>query len=267
MVDLYKNFDKPLTHQQLFNWHKMLTNGRRDLTDIGTYRTHEDPMQVVSGRLDRPTVHFEAPPSHEIQKEMEQFVLWFNTMYSKTKHNVLPIAKAGITHLYFVCIHPFEDGNGRIARALTEKSVAQSIGQPALISLSKTIETNKKAYYNALENNNKELDITDWLLYFGQTILEAQEDTLKLIDFLIEKAKFFDRFNSLMNERQLKVVTRIFDAGHQGFDGGLSADNYTKIAKTSASTATRDLKDMLDKKMFIKTGELKGTRYWLNLKS
>lgn len=262
MVDLYKNFDTPLSHEQLFNWHKMLTNGRRDLKDIGKYRTHEDPMQVVSGRLDRPTIHFEAPPSHHVPKEMEQFVLWFN----KSEYNVLPITKAGITHLYFVCIHPFEDGNGRIARALTEKSVAQSVGQPALISLSKTIEANKKAYYGALENNNKDLDITDWLLYFGQTILDAQEDTLKLIDFLIEKAKFFDRFNTTMNERQLKVVTRIFDAGHQGFDGGLSADNYTKIAKTSASTATRDLKDMLDKKMFIKTGELKGTRYWLNLK-
>src|SRR5690606_18639633 len=137
-----------------------------------------------------------------------------------------------------------------IARALTEKSVAQSVGQPALISLSKTIESNKKAYYNALENNNKGLDITDWLLYFGQTILDAQNDTLKLIDFLIEKAKFFDRFNTLMNERQLKVVTRIFNAGHQGFEGGLSADNYTKIAKTSASTATRDLKDMVDKNIF-----------------
>lgn len=262
MVDLYKNFDKPLTHEQLFNWHKMLTNGRRDLTDIGIYRTHEDPMQVVSGRLDRPTIHFEAPASRDVPKEMEQFVLWFN----KSENNVLPIAKAGITHLYFVCIHPFEDGNGRIARALTEKCVAQSVGQPALISLSKTIEANKKAYYNALENNNKELDITDWLLYFGQTILDAQEDTLKLIDFLIDKAKFFDRFNSLMNERQLKVVTRIFNAGHQGFDGGLSADNYAKIAKTSASTATRDLKNMLDKNMCFKTGELKGTRYWLNLK-
>ena len=265
MVDLYKNFNTPLSHQQLFDWHKMLTNGRRDLTDIGTYRTHEDPMQVVSGRLDKPTIHFEAPPSHHMHKEMEQFVIWFNTMHSKTEHNVLPIVKAGITHLYFVCIHPFEDGNGRIARALTEKSVAQSVGQPALISLSKTIESNKKAYYNALENNNKGLDITDWLLYFGQTILDAQNDTLKLIDFLIEKAKFFDRFNTLMNERQLKVVTRIFNAGHQGFEGGLSAENYTRITKTSASTATRDLKDMVDKKMLLKTGELKSTRYWLNI--
>ncbi|NRD19522.1 Fic family protein [Winogradskyella eckloniae] len=265
MVDLYQNFSKQLSHKDLFNWHKMLTNGRRDLNDIGKYRTHEDPMQVVSGRLDQPTVHFEAPPSSNMHKEMEQFIHKFNTTYVKSEGNVLPIAKAGITHLYFVCIHPFEDGNGRIARALAEKSIAQSVGQPTLISLSKTIESNKKAYYNALANNNKDLDITDWLIYFGQTILDAQEDTLKLIDFLIKKAKFFDRFNKIMNDRQLKVVTRIFNAGHQGFHGGLSASNYTKIAKTSASTATRDLKDMLDKNIFIKTGELKGTRYWLNL--
>ncbi len=267
MVDLYKNFNKQLTHQDLFNWHKMLTNGRRDLTDIGKYRTHKDPMQVVSGRLDKPTVHFEAPPSHKMQQEMERLKSWFNNIHSTTENDVLPLAKAGMTHLYFLCIHPFEDGNGRIARALSEKSIAQSIGQPALISLSKTIEGNKKTYFNALESNNKILDITNWLLYFGQTILDAQEDTLKLIDFIIEKAKFFDRYNAIINERQLKVVTRIFDAGHQGFDGGLSADNYTKIAKTSASTATRDLKDMIDKKIVIKTGKLKGTRYWLNLKN
>ncbi|WP_034061493.1 Fic family protein [Lacinutrix jangbogonensis] len=267
MVDLYKNHNKQLSHKQLYNWHKMLTNGRRDLNDIGKYRTHEDPMQVVSGRLDKPTIHFEAPASQNMQQEMAQFITWFNTLHSKTEYNVLPLVKASITHLYFVSIHPFEDGNGRIARALAEKSVAQSVGQPALISLSKTIEANKKAYYNALENNNKHADITDWILYFGQTILDAQEDTLKLIDFVIEKAKFFDRFTQVMNERQLKVVTRFFNAGHQGFDGGLSAENYTRIAKTSASTATRDLKDMVDKKMVIKTGELKGTRYWLNLKS
>ncbi len=266
MVDLYRNYHSPLAHKQLFNWHKMLTNGRRDLADIGVYRTHEDAMQVVSGRLDRPTVHFEAPPSHKMQHEMEQFISWFNTMHSKTEKSILPIAKAGIAHLYFVSIHPFEDGNGRIARAIAEKSISQSLGQPALISLSKTIEANKKAYYESLENNNKTCNITDWLLYFGQTILDAQVETLKLIDFLIEKAKFFDRFNALMNERQLKIVKRLFDSGHQGFEGGLSAENYTRIAKTSASTATRDLKDMVGKKMLFKTGELKSTRYWLKLK-
>ncbi len=155
--------------------------------------------------------------------------------------------------------------NGRIARAIVEKSISLSIGQPALISLSKTIESNKKSYYNSLENNNKTIDITDWLLYFGQTILDAQADTLSLIDFLIEKAKFYDRYKTLMNERQLKVTERLITPGPQGFKGGLSAENYTKITKTSAYTATRDLKDMVDKKMLTKTGELKSTRYYLNI--
>ncbi|MGE5943569.1 MAG: Fic family protein [Flavobacteriales bacterium] len=265
MVDLYRNYHETLTHEQLFNWHKMLTNGRRDLTDVGKYRTHGDAMQVVSGRLDKPTVHFEAPPSNKMEHEMEQFISWFNNTHSQEEKSISPLAKAGIAHLYFVSIHPFEDGNGRIARAIAVKSISKSIGQPALISLSKTIEANKKAYYNSLENNNKSCDITDWLLYFGQTLLDAQEETLKIIDFLIEKAKFFDRYMALMNKRQLKVVKRLFDSGHQGFEGGLSAENYIKIAKTSASTATRDLKDMADKKMLVKKGVLKSTRYYLNV--
>ena len=267
MVDLYQNYEKPLSHDQLFEWHKMITNGRRDLTDIGRYRTHEEPMQVVSGRLDKPTIHFEAPPSKQMQSEMNQFVNWFNKVHSGSKAlDISPLAKAGLVHLYFVCIHPFEDGNGRIARALAEKSIALSTKRPTLISLSHTIEANKKDYYNGLENNNKTLEITDWLVYFGQTILDAQDDTLKRIDFLIEKTKFFDRFSKKLNDRQLKVVIRLFEAGHTGFLGGLSADNYTKIAKTSSSTATRDLADLVEKKILKKTGELKGTRYWLNIK-
>lgn len=263
MVNLYHHYDTPLTHEQLFRWHKMITNGRRDLTYIGRYRSHEEPMQVVSGRLDRPTVHFEAPPSNTIPKEMEKFVVWFND--SHQKNDLLPLARVGLAHLYFVCIHPFEDGNGRIARALAEKSLGMSIGQPALISLSKTIEAKRKAYYDTLEANNKYLEVTDWLQYFGRTILQAQKDTLQTIDFIIEKAKFYDRFTPEMNQRQEKVVKRLFDAGPKGFTGGLSADNYTKIARTSASTATRDLGDMVEKGMLTKTGELKGTRYWLNI--
>lgn len=268
MVDLYLNHNKPLTHDQLFQWHEMITNGRRDLSNIGCYRTHEDPMQVVSGRLDKPNVHFEAPPSKQVPKEMEQFVTWFNTVHSESKKSdILPLAKAGIAHLYFVSIHPFEDGNGRIGRAIAEKSIALSIKQPSLISLSVMIEANKKDYYGSLENSNTTLEITDWLCYFGQTILEAQKDTLKRIDFLIEKTKFFDRFSSQINERQIKVIKRLFDAGHKGFKGGLSADNYKKIAKTSASTATRDLQDLTEKQIFVKTGTLKSTRYSLNIKN
>ena len=265
MVDLYLHFDQPLKHTTLFEWHKMITNGRRDLTDIGCYRTHENPMQVVSGRLDRPHVHFEAPPSKNMPDEMEVFIHWFYTIHNdKDPSNILPLTKAGLTHLYFVSIHPFEDGNGRIARALAEKSIALSINQPSLISLSHTIQNNKKAYYTSLENNNKTLEITDWLVYFGQTIIDAQEDTLQQIEFLIEKTKFFDHFSSQFNERQLKVINRIFKAGHTGFTGGLSANNYQKIAKTSTSTATRDLADLVQKNILIKTGTLKSTRYSLN---
>lgn len=268
MVDLYLNYNKPLTHNQLFQWHEMITNGRRDLTDIGCYRTHEDPMQVVSGRLDKPNVHFEAPPSKQIPKEMEQFITWFNAIHGENeKLNISPLAKAGMAHLYFVSIHPFEDGNGRIGRAIAEKSIALSTKQPSLISLSHMIEANKKNYYSSLENSNTTLEITKWLIYFGQTILDAQKDTLKRIDFLIEKTKFFDRFSSQINERQLKVVQRLFEAGYTGFKGGLSADNYKKIAKTSASTATRDLQDLIEKQILVKTGTLKSTRYSLNIKT
>uniref|UniRef100_UPI003216DE90 Fic family protein n=1 Tax=uncultured Draconibacterium sp. TaxID=1573823 RepID=UPI003216DE90 len=266
MVDLYLNYDKTLTHEQLFSWHKMITNGRRDIKDIGCYRTHEDPMQVVSGRLDLPKVHFEAPPSKIVPDEMEKFVSWFNQMHQKdVNQKLLPLAKAGIAHLYFVSIHPFEDGNGRIGRAIAEKSIAQSTLRPSLISLSSTIDANKKSYYAFLEKSNTTLEITDWLVYFSKTILEAQEHTLKRIDFLIEKTRFFDRFSFQLNERQLKVVKRLFDAGHKGFKGGLSANNYQTIAKTSASTATRDLQDLINKQILIKTGTLKSTRYFLNI--
>lgn len=266
MVDLYLNYNKTLSHDQLFEWHKMITNGRRDLKSIGQYRTHEAPMQIVSGVLGKEKIHFEAPPSKQLPEEMEQFIEWFNTTHNiQNELEILPLAKAGIAHLYFESIHPFEDGNGRIGRAISEKSIALSIEQPTLISLSHTIESNKKIYYKLLEQHNTTLEITDWLLYFGQTILNAQQDTLKRIDFLIEKTKFFDQHSHQMNSRQLKVIKRLFAAGHNGFKGGLSAQNYTSIAKTSASTATRDLKDLVEKQILIKKGALKATRYSLNI--
>jgi Fic family protein len=266
MVDLYLNYNKPLTHEQLFSWHEMISNGRRDLKDIGCYRTHEDPMQVVSGRLDLPKIHFEAPPSKIVPDEMEKFISWFKQIHQNdSNQKLLPLAKAGIAHIYFVSIHPFEDGNGRIGRAIAEKSIAQSTLRPSLISLSSTINANKKSYYTLLEKSNTTLEITDWLLYFSKTILDAQDHTLKRIDFLIEKIRFFDRFSSQLNDRQLKVVKRLFDTGHKGFKGGLSANNYQAIAKSSASTVTRDLQDLINKKILFKTGTLKSTRYFLNI--
>lgn len=260
MVELYKSFDSPLSHEQLSGWHQMLMNGRRDLDDIGKYRSHEDPMQIVSGRIAQPTIHFEAPPSRIVPDEMEAFITWFNN-----STELRPLTRAGIAHLYFESIHPFEDGNGRLGRAISEKSLSQSLNRPTLLAISYVIDSNKKAYYNALQSNSDKLEITDWLLYFCKMVLEAQDYTQSMIEFLIEKGKHYNRFHKLLNERQQKVVGRIFKEGVNGFIGGLSADNYIKISGTTASTATRDLQKMVELGAMIKTGQRKGTRYYLNI--
>jgi len=162
-------------------------------------------------------------------------------------------------------IHPFEDGNGRIARAISEKALSEDAGQASLISLSTVIEAEKKDYYASLEAHNHTCELTDWLIYFSRTILDAQSRTLEIVEFLIEKTKFYDRYQPMMNERQRKVVSRLFSAGPTGFVGGLSAKNYMTISKTSSSTATRDLQGLVSKGILKMTGERKGTRYWLNL--
>ena len=267
MVSLYKTYEKPLTHEMMFEWHKMLTLGRRDLIDIGDYRTHEDPMQVVSGSINKPKVHFEAPPSGRVPKEMDGFVNWFNRMSVSKEANLYPLVFSGIAHIYFESIHPFEDGNGRIGRALSIKALSQQIGKPVLLAFSKVIQQNKKDYYDALNKNSFDLDINPWLEYYAQTVLQAQEYTQQLIDFLIEKAKFYVRYNAQLNARQKKVMERIFREGPEGFKGGLSAANYIRIAQTTASTATRDLQSLVEIGALKRIGERKATRYYLGWES
>lgn len=265
MVDLYRSFSEPLTHEKLFCWHKMVTTGRHDLYDIGQYRTHEEPMQIVSGYIHNPKIHFEAPPSSKMPSEMDQFIKWFNQTSPSGEFPLPALTRAGISHLYFVCIHPFEDGNGRIGRAIIEKVLAQSFGSPTLIALSYIIEKNKKNYYSALEMANKNNEITPWLLYFSKMILEAQDYTQKYIEFLIKKTKLYDRVRGKLNERQEKVLARIFREGPEGFKGGLSAENYIRITQTSRATATRDLQELVILKVLTRTGERKITRYNLSL--
>ncbi len=263
MVDLYRSFAEPLSHTKLFSWYEMVIKGRKDLNYIGLYRIHEEPMQVVSGYIHDPKVHFEAPPSSKIKGEMDQFIKWFNQT-SPSGNSPLPaLSRAGIAHLYFVCIHPFEDGNGRIGRAIVEKILAQTFEQPTLIAFSHLIEKNKKAYYEALEMSNKDNDVTTWLLYFGRLILDAQHYTHRYVDFLIEKTKLYDRVRGNLNERQEKVLARVFREGPEGFKGGLSAENYIRITQTSRATATRDLQDLVTLKVLSKVGEKKSTRYTL----
>ncbi|MBV1889141.1 MAG: DUF4172 domain-containing protein, partial [Proteobacteria bacterium] len=210
MIDLHHHFNKPLSHDILYSWHLMLMNGRRDLNAVGRYRTHEEPMQVVSGYIHKRNIHFEAPPSTTMDSEMGAFIDWFNAT-SPTGDQPLPaLTRASIAHLYFVSIHPFEDGNGRIGRALVEKILAQHLEQPTLIALSQVIQDGKKNYYDALEKQNKHNAIDEWINYFSGVLLQAQAYTLKEMEFLIKKTRFFDRFKDKLNARQQKVVARMF---------------------------------------------------------
>jgi len=265
MLDLYHNFGRPLTDKTMFAWHAMLFEGDREIKVIGGYRKHADAMQVVSGPVHKRTVHFEAPPSVRIPSEMKRFIGWFNETAPGGKTPLPALERATLVHLYFVCIHPFEDGNGRIARALAEKSLAQNLGQPSLIALAYTIERKRKDYYAALERNNKDLTINGWVKYFASTILDAQINTMKRVDFYVAKAKFYERFRDQLNDRQAKAIARVFREGMDGFKGGLSAENYISITKTSRATATRDLQDLVQKSVLTKTGELRHTRYHLTM--
>jgi Fic family protein len=262
LVDLYKSYEDDISESRLFSWHAMTMNGRTDLEIVGAYRTHKDPMQIVSGRLDRPKVFYEAPPSSQVPSEMTAFIQWYN----KSLNQHMPsIIHAGIAHLYFELIHPFEDGNGRIGRAIAEKSLAMGAQQPLITSLSRVIELDKKAYYLALEKANGSLDITDWLIYFSGMVLQAQKYVRELISFIIAKVKFFQNFEEKLNERQKKVALRLFKAGVDGFQGGLSAENYIRITQASRATATRDLTQLVQIGALNKKGTLRHTRYFLNL--
>ena len=265
MVDLYRTFASPLSGKAMFRWHEMLMSNEPSLEAVGGYRRHADPMQVVSGPLHRRTVHFEAPPSDCVPAEMKAFVAWFNDTAPSGKRPLPGLTRAGIAHLYFVSIHPFEDGNGRIARAIAEKALAQSLGQPSLIALAYTIERKQKDYYSALERNNKDNEIADWLGYFARTVLEAQATTIARMDFYLAKARFYERLRGQFNERQEKAIARMFREGVDGFKGGLRAENYIVITRASRATATRDLQELVAKGALTRTGELRYTRYHLNL--
>lgn len=261
MVDVHRSWDEPLSRDMLFQWHRMLTNGRRDLKTVGSYRTHAEPMQVVSGAIHAPKVHFEAPPSTAVPAEMSRFIDWFNRTSPANSERLPALTRAGIAHLYFICIHPFEDGNGRIGRALVEKSLAQSLGRPTLTAMAATVLAKRKTYYAALEANNKHQEITAWLTWFAATAIEAQRRSITLTDFLVDKTRFLDRLRDQLNERQKKALLRMLREGPEGFEGGLSAGKYAGMTGASPATATRDLADLVAKQALLRSGEQRHTRY------
>ena len=223
LVACYHDFADDLTDQKLFGWQQLVCRGRRDLESVGVYRTHPNPMQVISGPLQKPKIHFEAPPSQNVPEEMARFLEWYRITKLGGRTALPALTRAGLAHLYFVSIHPFEDGNGRLARALSEVALAQALGAPSLIALSNQIEKNRRAYYLALENNNKAMDVTEWLLWFGKIVLAAQAHTTATIEHLIFKTQLFDRLRGQLNDRQEKVLFRLVKAGPEGFNSWLSA--------------------------------------------
>jgi len=265
MVDLYRSFSEPLSKEMLFRWHEMILSGSRDLKDVGRFRTGTEPMQIVSGRIDAPRVHFEAPPSSGVTSEMKQFLEWFARTRKDGEQPLSALTRAAIAHLYFESVHPFEDGNGRIGRAIAEKSLAESLGQPTLITLAATILLQRKAYYEALEAANKHNEITNWVAWFAGITIEAQRRTIALVEFLIDKTKLLDRLKGELNERQTKALLRMFREGPEGFKGGLNAGKYASITGASPATTTRDLSDLVSKGALTREGELRHARYQLNV--
>lgn len=267
MFDVRETFKQPLNDSQLFEWHlKLLGSSRNPNLKIATWRTDEEPMQIVSGHYGKWTVHFEAPPSKSVPKEMAQFIAWFNDTAPGGSQAIksAPV-RAAIAHLYFESIHPFEDGNGRIGRAIAEKALSQGLGYPVMLSLSQAIESEKKAYYEALKKASRSNEITAWIIYFVNIVLKAQYEVENQINFILCKSKFFDKFKHDLNERQLKVIQRMMKAGVKGFEGGMSAKKYMVITDTSKATATRDLQHLLAIGAFRQIGGGRSARYELVL--
>ncbi len=267
MLDVRKSFKQALTEEKLFDWHLMVMSGSSNPNlRMGYWRTDEEPMQIVSGSLGKQLVHYEAPPSQAVPEEMEKFLHWFNeTSPEKPKAIKSPPVRAAIAHLYFESIHPFDDGNGRIGRAIAEKALSQGFGYPVLISLSAAIEADKKAYYSALKTASKSNEVTPWIEYFGDLIVKAQLEVERIINFILKKSNFFDQFKDVLNERQTKVIKRMLQEGIKGFEGGMSAKKYMSITGTSKATATRDLQHLLIVKALKQSGGGRSVRYELNL--
>ncbi len=259
------DFDRPLSDTMLFDWHAMLFSGSHHLNlQVACWRKHEEPMQIISGHYGKQTIHFEAPPSTIVPVEMQKYIKWFNETARNQKEAIkyAPV-RAAIAHLYFESIHPFEDGNGRIGRAIAEKALFQGAGAPLLLSLSNVIESDKKAYYAALNAASKSIEITPWIQYFVNVILNSFIESEKLINFILIKSAFLDRFAEQLNDRQLKVIKRMFDAGINGFEGGMSAKKYMAITGTSKATATRDLQQLHEMKALHQIGKGRSVRYEL----
>ena len=267
MDDATRNFGKKLTHARLCNWQAALfPTGRSGLAriEVGGYRSHADPMQIVSGRQGKEKVHYVAPPSAKVHAEMTRFLAWFRDSAPGGKIVIDGVARAAITHLWFETIHPFEDGNGRLGRALCDLVLAQDSNAPSrLYSFSRQLLENRAQYYDELNAAQcGTLDATRWVVWFAGQFEAACNKSAAIIQAAVDKAHFW-RSAPEINERQKKAVQRLLDAGPGGFVGGMSAEKYVNLTGTSKATATRDLADLAERGVLEIIGQGRGTRYAL----
>lgn len=264
MMDAVQNTQVPLSLERLLKWHGWLfpdDEPRLVSIRVGQLRGDE-PMQVVSGRIDKPKIHFEAPPRSILEEQLAQFIDWFN---QANKPSLDPLVRAAITHFWFITLHPFDDGNGRITRALTDLALAQADAQSIrLYAMSAAILASRNDYYRILEQSQKgDLNITAWLEWFFLTLNTTLQMALAAIDRTLQKRRFWQQFQTdNFSVEQRKVLNRLLDGGERGFEGGISAAQYQKVTKVSKATATRHLSDLLNKGCLQKLpGGGRSTRY------
>lgn len=261
IVDVRRHWHRPLSHETLGNWQSLVVVHRITSTTMrGAYRNHAEAMQIVSGRYvgRARRVHYEAPPSSDVPGEMARFLDWYN---GDSKHLAGPI-RAAVAHVWFEKIHPFEDGNGRVGRAISDHALSQSLGRRTLACLATAIDADRDGYYDALEAVGRgNLDLRAFLDYFTAAIVHAQEIALAEVGFVLGRTRFHDRYDGRLNERQRKVIARVFAEGRAGFAGGLSAKNYVSIARCAPATATRDLAALRDMGALVAHGRGRGVRY------
>jgi len=263
MIDATGHHKEILSKKRLIQWHTgLFQNGYNTLyrVDIGKYRTGE--MQVVSGPMGRQKIHFVAPPPHSVSREMQTFLEWFN--HYNTIDSVL---KSAIAHFWFVTIHPFDDGNGRIARAIAEMQLARSDNSALrFYSMSKQILKERKEYYQQLESAQRGSgDITEWIIWFLNCLKRSLQTSEELLQNVLHKKKFWEEITSTpLNERQRKMINKLLD----GFEGKLTTTKWAKIAKTSQDTALRDINDLISKGVLVKdTQGGRSTGYTLKVRS
>lgn len=263
MLDATQNYGKALSDKRLFDWHAaMFPTGRRGMHSIvvGRYRDNPntDPMQVVSGPIGRERIHFEAPAASLLKRDMKNFLDWFNK-----EEYTDPVLKAAVAHLWFVTIHPFDDGNGRIARAITDMQLSRADkSAQRFYSMSAQIRVERKDYYNILEKTQKDsLDITDWIEWFLECLDQAIANTDETLAIVLNKARFWDKHLSTpLNDRQKRMLNKLLD----GFEGKLTSSKWATITKSSQDTAGRDINDLVEKGILVKEpGGGRSTSYLL----